>query len=317
MKHGKDAFDSELNQCFVLIEFPLKKNKTKQNNHRKKNQQKNPVQQNFLLSDEKVTMVTREKDQTLPFCSRAAHTSSRPVCSGGEGCQETFHSKCRPSVPEAAAPGEPWGSARGLAAPGRHHLRSPTHPLIWHPLAYCSSDAGFGAIYGFCVCLCLLKGEARSLSLPRVNTLSGSSNTYFMTWLLCFNRLSSSSSTWAGGLVALQIQLWWLKATLHLAPFFRFSPEVWDWLALAVEPTFAISLSTFQVWQPEYPSPLCLSGIPVGGKTDGRFCIKLRKIYTNHAQGVFQLGLTRTSHLECRCELGEDWKLSSLWIILC
>lgn len=79
----------------------------------------------------------------------------------------------------------------------------PTHPLIWHPPACDSNDAGFGAIYRFCVCSCLLKGEAGSLSVPRVNTLSGSSNTYFMTWLLCFNRLSSSSSTWAGGLVAL------------------------------------------------------------------------------------------------------------------
>lgn len=64
MKHEKDVFDSELNQCFILIEFPLKKKTKPKQNHRR---QKTPSQHNFLPSDEKVTMVTGEKDQTLPF----------------------------------------------------------------------------------------------------------------------------------------------------------------------------------------------------------------------------------------------------------
>lgn len=107
-----------------LVSFE-KKTKPKQNHRR----QKTPSQHNFLPSDEKVTMVTGEKDQMLPFWGRAAHISSKPACSGGEGCQETLHSespaRCRPPVAKAAAQGEPWSSARGLAAPGRRHLRAP------------------------------------------------------------------------------------------------------------------------------------------------------------------------------------------------
>lgn len=71
-----------------LVSFE-KKTKPKQNHRR----QKTPSQHNFLPSDEKVTMVTGEKDQMLPFWGRAAHISSKSACSGGEGCQETLHSK--------------------------------------------------------------------------------------------------------------------------------------------------------------------------------------------------------------------------------
>lgn len=178
--------------------------------------------------------------------------------------------QCRPSMVKAVVRGRPWSSARGwqLLAETVWELEScsaaaPTHTSIWQPLSYDSDASRFGEIYRFCFCLRLLKGEACSLAMPPVNTLSGSSNTYFMIWLLCFNQLSSSSSTRAGGLVALYIQLWWLKAALHLAPFFAASPEVWGWLVLAAEPTFAISLSTFHKFGSQNsPLSLCRSGIP-------------------------------------------------------
>lgn len=120
MKHGKDVLDSELNQCFVLITFSLKKTK-----QAKQPQTKNPWAAQFPSFRCKGNYGDWGGRSDVTISRRSSAHSAHILQSRLRwGCQETFHSKRRTPAAKAAAQGEPWSSARGLAAPGRHHLRA-------------------------------------------------------------------------------------------------------------------------------------------------------------------------------------------------
>lgn len=143
----------------------LWKKRNKQNKHR----QKTPEQHNFLPSDERVTMVTGEDDQMLPFRGRAAHIahiSCNPVCGGG--VRRPFTASAEHQRPKLLLKESPGAVPEGwqLLADTIWELCSPTapaQPLIWQPLAWNSNDAAFGAICRFCVCVCSRVRLAASL----------------------------------------------------------------------------------------------------------------------------------------------------------